>query len=118
MQHVTASGDICWAWIGAGGKGFNSKEMNNLTAIDLNLGMWPDMAKSITGFYRDPELMKLFVTGDPEDYQKLISLLVSASQERRGTMLDVIQRAQVSMGFGARFKGILTNGAHQVPGDK
>jgi hypothetical protein len=118
MQHVSASGNICWAWVGAGGKGFNSREVNNLTAIDLNLGMWPDMAKSIRTFYDNPDLMKLFVTGDPEDYQKLISLLVSASQEQRGAILDILQRAQVSMGFGARFKGILTHGAQQVPGDK
>lgn len=118
MQYVSAMGDIYWAWIGAGGKGFNSREVNNLTAIDLNLGMWPDMAKSIKKFYDNPDLMKLFVTGDAEDYQKLISLLVAASKEQRGTILDVIQRAQVSMGFGARFKGIMTHGAHQVPGAK
>ena len=117
MQYVSPVGDIYWAWVGAGGKGFNSKEVNNFAAIDLNLGMWPDMAKSIMGFYRDPALMKLFVTGDPEDYQKLISLLVASSQERRGALLDILQRAQVSIGFGKRFKDILTNGAFKVRGE-
>jgi hypothetical protein len=118
MQYTSGIGDIYWMWVGAGGKGFNSKEVNNFTAIDLNLGMWPDMAKSITGFYREPELMKLFVTGDPEDYQKLISLLVASSQERRGTIMDILQRVQVSMGFGKRIKDALTNGAFQVKGEK
>jgi hypothetical protein len=92
--------------------------VNNFTAIDLNLGMWPDMAKSIMGFYSEPDLMKLFVTGDPEDYQNLISMLVSASQQRKGTMLDVLQRAQVSLGFGKRVKDSLNNGAFVVKGDK
>jgi hypothetical protein len=118
MQYVTGGGDIYWAWVGAGGKGFNSREVNNFTAIDLNLGMWPDMAKSIMGFYSEPDLMKLFVSGDPEDYQKLISMLVSASQQRKGTMLDVLQRAQVSLGFGKRVKDSLNNGAFVVKGDK
>lgn len=116
MQYVAETGEIYWVWVGAGGKGFNSKEANNFTAIDLNLGMWPDMANSIMKCYRDPDLMKTFVTGDPEDYQNLVKMLVDASREKRGTILDIVQRAQVSMGFGKRFKDILANGALKVRG--
>jgi hypothetical protein len=31
IQFVAANGDIFWVWIGAGGKGFDSKEINNFT---------------------------------------------------------------------------------------
>ena len=59
-QLVDANGQIYWVWVGAGGKGFNSKEINNFTAIDLDLGMWPDLAKTLMKFCEDPEVMKLF----------------------------------------------------------
>ncbi len=117
IQFVAANGDIFWVWIGAGGKGFNSKEINNFTAIDLDLGMWPDLAKALIMLYDDPELMKLFLEADAENLEELIKEIVTASKGKRGTIKDLLQRAQVSMGFGKRVKDVLNNGALKVRGE-
>jgi hypothetical protein len=117
IQFVAANGDIFWVWIGAGGRGFNSKEINNLTAIDLDLGMWPDLAKALIMLYDDPELMKLFLEADAGKLEELIKEIVTASKGKRGTIKDLLQRAQVSMGFGKRVKDVLNNGALKVRGE-
>jgi hypothetical protein len=116
-QLVDANGQIYWVWVGAGGKGFNSKEINNFTAIDLDLGMWPDLAKTLMKFYEDPEVMKLFLEADAENHEELIKLIVAASKGKRGTIMDFLQRVQVTMGFGKRVKDTVNHGALKVKGE-
>jgi hypothetical protein len=116
MQYVSETGDIFWIWIGAGGKGFNSKELNNFTAIDLDLGIWPDLAKSLMAFYENPELLEAFANGKPEDFEELIKKLVTASQEKRGSALSLIQHMLVTMGYATRVSGVVKNGAFEVKG--
>jgi hypothetical protein len=120
VQHnhfVAANGDIFWVWVGAGGRGFNSREINNFAAIDLDLGMWPDLAKALTKFYEDPALMKLFLEAEAENYEELIKQIVIASKGKRGTIMDLLQRVQVSMGFGKRIKDTMNHGALKVRGE-
>jgi hypothetical protein len=120
VQHnhfVAANGDIFWVWVGAGGRGFNSKEINNFTAIDLDLGMWPDLAKALMKFYEDPTLMKLFLEAEAENHEELIKQIVAASKGKRGTLMDLLQRVQVTMGFGKRVKDTVNHGALKVRGE-
>ena len=120
VQHnhfAAANGDIFWVWVGAGGRGFNSREINNFAAIDLDLGMWPDLARALTNFYEDPELMKLFLEAEAENHEELIKQIVIASKGKRGTVMDLLQRVQVSMGFGKRLKDTLNHGALKVRGE-
>ncbi len=79
--------------------------------------MWPDLAKALIMLYDDPELMKLFLEADAGKLEELVKEIVTASKGKRGTIKDLLQRAQVSMGFGKRVKDVLNNGALKVRGE-
>ena len=109
MQYISASGDIYWIWVGAGGKGFNSKWVNNPAAIHLDVGMWPDMAKAIEAFYGDAEMVNAFVEADPTQLKEVVTQLIASTQGKKCTLKDLLQRFQVSMGYPARVMGAMAN---------
>jgi hypothetical protein len=50
-------------------------------------------------------------------HKELIKRIVIASKGKRGTIMDLLQRAQVSMGFGKRIKDTVNHGALKVRGE-
>jgi hypothetical protein len=100
--YISKTGKIIWFWCGAGGRGINSKYLNNVAAIHMDIGMWPDMARSIQGAYRDPELMRTFIQADPRAISHLTQELVTAAKVQRGSLKDRFQRLQVGLGLPAR----------------
>ena len=118
MQYVAKNGDIYWMWVGGGGRGLTSAYVNNPTALDLDLGIWPDMARAIQGLYGDTELIRRLAEADPCDYAKVIKELISASQSKRGLAREVIQRFLVSLGYPARVMSAAQQGSlYGVKGD-
>jgi hypothetical protein len=108
--YISKTGDIIWLWCGAGGRGINSKYLNNVAAIHMDIGMWPDMARSIQGAYRDPELMRTFIQADPRAISHLTQELVTAGKVQRGSLKNWLQHLQVGGGFFARGYNTLKNG--------
>jgi hypothetical protein len=117
--YISKTGDIIWLWCGAGGRGINSKYLNNVAAIHMDLGMWPDMARSIQAAYRDPELMRRFIQADPRDISRLTQELVTAGKVQRGSLKDSFQRMQVAFGYPTRAYNTLRYGTmFGVKGEK
>jgi hypothetical protein len=115
--YISKTGDIIWLWCGAGGRGINSKYLNNVAAIHMDIGMWPDMARSIQGAYRDPELMRTFIQADPREISRLTQELVTAGRVQRGSLKDSLQRLQVAGGFPTRGYNILKYGMFGIKGE-
>ncbi len=105
MQYVSATGDMCWFWVGAGGKGFISRHVNNEVAIRLDIGMWPDMARSIMKFYNDPKMIRLFGQSDPSLLKQLTKELIRSTESKKSTFENILQRAQVAAGYPERAWG-------------
>ena len=109
ILYVSRSGDMYWIWVGAGGRGFTSRFVNNPAAIHMDLGIWTDMGKSIKLLYADPNMVKKFASMNSEQIHTLIRDLVISSQSKKGTFRDVLQRAQVTMGYPSRVVSSASN---------
>ena len=96
MQYIASNGDITWFWVGGGGKGFVSKHFNNPVAISLDIGMWPDMARSIMAFYADSNVVRKFVGTKPKAIRKLILELIVSTAEKKPLFLQLEQIEQVN----------------------
>lgn len=108
--YIRPNGDILWFWCGAGGRGFNSRFVNNPAAINLELGIWPDMARTIHHAYQDRTLMTAFLAAEPDRALDMVTALIHAGATRRGPLRNALQHMLAFGGYPARISNSLEQG--------
>ncbi|TAN20861.1 MAG: hypothetical protein EPN33_13830 [Acidobacteria bacterium] len=100
--YIRPNGDIIWFWCGAGGRGLNSRFVNNPSAINLQLGIWPNMARAMRHAYQDRTLMTAFLAAEPDRALDMVAALIHSGTMQRGPLRDALLHMLAWGGYPAR----------------